>query len=164
MSFCVFEYASFFSFISVQHAFETRYGKEAPANRSIHGWCHQFKNTGCLRKKGQRPAKGLGRSNGEEGENPDGGQGPTISPTLSPNTREDLQLYGYLEYPNATNACAIHMQTSMPSPRSEPSLYDTAVSVANHYTGWMKYEVLMDPSTPTPPSLRSSSVIPGRCS
>ncbi|GFU33152.1 hypothetical protein TNCV_4156691 [Trichonephila clavipes] len=30
----------------------------------------------------------------------------------------------------------IHLQTSMSSPGFEPSSYGTAVSVANHYTGW----------------------------
>ncbi|GFV42042.1 hypothetical protein TNCV_1569091 [Trichonephila clavipes] len=30
----------------------------------------------------------------------------------------------------------IHLQTSMSSPEFEPSPYGTAVSVANHYTGW----------------------------
>ncbi|GFX58028.1 hypothetical protein TNCV_4047861 [Trichonephila clavipes] len=30
----------------------------------------------------------------------------------------------------------IHLQTSMSSPGFEPRLNDTAVSVANHYTGW----------------------------
>ncbi|GFW72377.1 uncharacterized protein TNCV_704141 [Trichonephila clavipes] len=30
----------------------------------------------------------------------------------------------------------IHLQTSMSSPGFEPSPYGTAVSIANHYTGW----------------------------
>ncbi|GFX94916.1 hypothetical protein TNCV_2379891 [Trichonephila clavipes] len=30
----------------------------------------------------------------------------------------------------------IHLQTSMSSPRFNPSPYSTAVSVTNHYTGW----------------------------
>ncbi|GFU22862.1 hypothetical protein TNCV_4966081 [Trichonephila clavipes] len=30
----------------------------------------------------------------------------------------------------------IHLQTSMSSPGFKPSPYGTAVSVANHYTGW----------------------------
>ncbi|GFW15171.1 hypothetical protein TNCV_173181 [Trichonephila clavipes] len=30
----------------------------------------------------------------------------------------------------------IHLQTSVPSPGFEPRPYATAVSVANHYTGW----------------------------
>ncbi|GFX46195.1 hypothetical protein TNCV_2298441 [Trichonephila clavipes] len=33
----------------------------------------------------------------------------------------------------------IHLQTSMSSPGFEPSPYGTAVSVANHYTGWDGY-------------------------
>ncbi|GFT11237.1 hypothetical protein TNCV_1143751 [Trichonephila clavipes] len=33
-------------------------------------------------------------------------------------------------------AGTIHLQTSMSSPGFEPSPYGTAVSVANHYTGW----------------------------
>ncbi|GFT94780.1 hypothetical protein TNCV_2805621 [Trichonephila clavipes] len=31
----------------------------------------------------------------------------------------------------------MRLQTSMSSPGIEPSPYDTAVSVANHYTGWV---------------------------
>ncbi|GFU69837.1 hypothetical protein TNCV_112561 [Trichonephila clavipes] len=30
----------------------------------------------------------------------------------------------------------LHLQISVPSPRFEPRLYGTAVSIANHYTGW----------------------------
>ncbi|GFU00745.1 hypothetical protein TNCV_4818991 [Trichonephila clavipes] len=30
----------------------------------------------------------------------------------------------------------IHLQTSMPSPGFEARPYGTAISVANHYTGW----------------------------
>ncbi|GFV65518.1 hypothetical protein TNCV_1737551 [Trichonephila clavipes] len=33
-------------------------------------------------------------------------------------------------------AGTIHLQTTMSSPGFEPSPYGTAVSVANHYTGW----------------------------
>ncbi|GFX50651.1 hypothetical protein TNCV_2722371 [Trichonephila clavipes] len=50
---------------------------------------------------------------------------PTSLP-LPPTSREDLQLDGYLEYP----------QTSLPSPGFEPRSYTTAVSVVNHYTEW----------------------------
>ncbi|GFV29391.1 hypothetical protein TNCV_438101 [Trichonephila clavipes] len=43
----------------------------------------------------------------------------------------------------------IHLQTSMSTPEFKPSLYGTAVSVANHYTGWatkmMLVSLLSDP-------------------
>ncbi|GFV96890.1 transposable element Tcb2 transposase [Trichonephila clavipes] len=41
----------FLEVISVQWAFTNRYGKEAPTNKSILQWYHQFKKTGCLCKK-----------------------------------------------------------------------------------------------------------------
>ncbi|GFS68476.1 hypothetical protein TNCV_4584071 [Trichonephila clavipes] len=37
--------------ISMQRAFMNRYGKEAPSNKSILRWYHQFKETDCLCKK-----------------------------------------------------------------------------------------------------------------
>ncbi|GFW53823.1 hypothetical protein TNCV_3939171 [Trichonephila clavipes] len=37
-----------------------------------------------------------------------GGQGHSTSISLPPNSREDLWLDGYLEYPHATNALYIH--------------------------------------------------------
>ncbi|GFS83242.1 hypothetical protein TNCV_599961 [Trichonephila clavipes] len=51
-----------------------------------------------------------------------------------PTSREDLRLEGYLENPHA--AKALHLQASMPSPGIEPRLYDTLVSVTNHYIRW----------------------------
>ncbi|GFX30642.1 hypothetical protein TNCV_4861661 [Trichonephila clavipes] len=50
--------------------------------------------------------------------------------SLPPTTREDLRLDGYFRVP----ICRI--QTAMSSPGFEPSPYCTAVSIANHYTGW----------------------------
>ncbi|GFU61893.1 hypothetical protein TNCV_1644661 [Trichonephila clavipes] len=35
----------------MQLAFKNRYGKEAPTNKSILRWYHQFKKTACLCKK-----------------------------------------------------------------------------------------------------------------
>ncbi|GFV70888.1 hypothetical protein TNCV_3040831 [Trichonephila clavipes] len=62
---------------------------------------------------------------------PGGGQGSSISLPLLTISREDLRARWLLEYPHSAKA-----QTSMPPPRFEPRPYGTAVSVANHYTGW----------------------------
>ncbi|GFW37044.1 hypothetical protein TNCV_5019421 [Trichonephila clavipes] len=58
------------------------------------------------------------------------GQGNPISPSLPPNSREDLRLDEYLVSPCRTRT--IHSQTSMPSPGFKQKLYGTAVSVTNH--------------------------------
>ncbi|GFW19945.1 hypothetical protein TNCV_866511 [Trichonephila clavipes] len=78
-----------------------------------------------------------------EGEYP-GGQGPPTSLPLPPTSRENLRLDGCLKYPPATKerdtfTSTIHLQTSMSSPGFEPRPNGTAVSVANHYTGWTTY-------------------------
>ncbi|GFW38127.1 DUF4817 domain-containing protein [Trichonephila clavipes] len=62
------------------------------------------------------------------------GQEPPTSLPLPPTSRGDLRLNGYLKYPHAEKT--IHLQTPMSSPGFEPRPYGTAVSVANHYTGW----------------------------
>ncbi|GFX55211.1 hypothetical protein TNCV_1156681 [Trichonephila clavipes] len=55
----------------------------------------------------------------------------------SPSTpREDLRLDDYLEYPQCRKG-TIHLQTSMPSKGVEPRSYSTAVSVTNHFTGYV---------------------------
>ncbi|GFV86475.1 hypothetical protein TNCV_2156681 [Trichonephila clavipes] len=63
-----------------------------------------------------------------------GDQEPPTSLPLPQITREDLRLDGYLEHPHA--AKTLHLQTSMSSPRFEPSSYGTAGNVADHYTRW----------------------------
>ncbi|GFW51418.1 hypothetical protein TNCV_4603681 [Trichonephila clavipes] len=42
-------------------------------------------------------------------------------------------------------AKAVHI--NMPSPAFEPSTYDTAVSVTNHYTGDMRHPFIFNPDT-----------------
>ncbi|GFY25226.1 hypothetical protein TNCV_2483471 [Trichonephila clavipes] len=68
-----------------------------------------------------------------EGEHPRGGWEPPLSLRLPPILREDLRLDGYLEYPlpqrHYTRTC------TMSSPGFEPSPNDTAISIANYYTG-----------------------------
>ncbi|GFW01052.1 hypothetical protein TNCV_1762901 [Trichonephila clavipes] len=54
-----------FGVISIQSAFKNRYGIEAPTNKRILWWCHQFKNTGCLSKKMQQLRKCLERGSGD---------------------------------------------------------------------------------------------------
>ncbi|GFX60042.1 hypothetical protein TNCV_4557231 [Trichonephila clavipes] len=71
----------------------------------------------------------------DAGEHSGGGQGLPTSIPLLPTSREDLRLDGYLEY-YKYRADTIHSQKSISSPGFEPSPYGTAVSVANHSTGW----------------------------
>ncbi|GFU03314.1 hypothetical protein TNCV_3338331 [Trichonephila clavipes] len=52
----------------------------------------------------------------------------------------------------------IHLQTSMSSPRFEPSPNGTAVTVANHYTGWALTELRTAPFTVASTSLLKKSV------
>ncbi|GFY07437.1 uncharacterized protein TNCV_5086221 [Trichonephila clavipes] len=65
-----------------------------------------------------------------EGENPGGGQGPSTNHTRGLAARRLFRV------PPCRKG-TIHLQTSMSSPGFEPSLYGIAVSVANHYTGWV---------------------------
>ncbi|GFW30544.1 hypothetical protein TNCV_454821 [Trichonephila clavipes] len=53
--------------------------------------------------------------------------------SLLPNSREDLRLDGYLEYPLLCHKGTLHLQTAMPSPEFEPR--PNAIPVTNHYTG-----------------------------
>ena len=50
-SFCVLEYHTSKSVVTVQRAFRAQYGKEPPADKTIRAWCKQFTETGCLRKR-----------------------------------------------------------------------------------------------------------------
>ncbi|GFX28615.1 hypothetical protein TNCV_3336751 [Trichonephila clavipes] len=67
-----------------------------------------------------------------EGEVPGGGQVSTSFPSTNL-TRGHAALWLLRVTPCRKG---IHLQISMPSPRFEPRPYNTAVSVANHYTGW----------------------------
>ncbi|GFV14459.1 hypothetical protein TNCV_165861 [Trichonephila clavipes] len=66
---------------------------------------------------------------GFQGEHCGGGQKPSTNHTRGLAAR---RLISVLPCRKGT----IHLQTSMSSPGFEPSPYGTAVSVANHYTGW----------------------------
>ncbi|GFS88488.1 hypothetical protein TNCV_1461281 [Trichonephila clavipes] len=54
----------------------------------------------------------------------------------SPDHMRDLAARRLFRVPSCHKG-TIHLQTLMSSPRFEPSPYSTAVSVANHYTGWV---------------------------
>ncbi|GFW83060.1 hypothetical protein TNCV_4604871 [Trichonephila clavipes] len=70
----------------------------------------------------------------EKGEHPEGGQGlPPIFPFQQPHERTCGSRL--IKVPPCREG-TIHLQTSMSSPGFEPSPNGTAVSVANHYTGW----------------------------
>ncbi|GFX17811.1 uncharacterized protein TNCV_2292601 [Trichonephila clavipes] len=71
----------------------------------------------------------LGSTPNLEGEIPGSGQGPSTNHTRGLAARRLFRV------PPCRKG-TIHLQTSMSSPRFEPSPYGTAVSVANHYTGW----------------------------
>ncbi|GFX30177.1 hypothetical protein TNCV_1962841 [Trichonephila clavipes] len=58
---------------------------------------------------------------------------PPTCPPLPPTSRDDLWLYGYLEYPHAAKTLHIYKHP-FPSPGFEPRPYGTAVSIGNHNT------------------------------
>ena len=47
-SFCVFEYHTSKSVVTVQSAFRVKYAKEPPTNKTIRVWYKQFTETRCL--------------------------------------------------------------------------------------------------------------------
>ena len=47
-SFCVLEYHTSKSVVTVQHAFRAKYAKEPPTDKTIRVWYKQFTETGCL--------------------------------------------------------------------------------------------------------------------
>ena len=49
-SFCVSEYHTSKSVVTVQRAFRAKYAKDPPTDRTIHAWYKQFTETGCLYK------------------------------------------------------------------------------------------------------------------
>jgi len=49
--FCVLEYHTSKSVITVQHAFHAKYAKDPPADKTICAWYKQFTETGCLCKQ-----------------------------------------------------------------------------------------------------------------
>jgi hypothetical protein len=50
-SFCVLEYHTSKSVITVQCAFRAKYAKEPPTDKTIHAWYKQFTETGRLCKQ-----------------------------------------------------------------------------------------------------------------
>ena len=50
-SFCVLEYHTSKSVVTVQRAFRAKYAKEPPTDRTIRAWHKQFTETGCLCKQ-----------------------------------------------------------------------------------------------------------------
>jgi len=50
-SFCVLEYHTSKSVVTVQRAFRAKYAKEPPADKTIRAWYKQFTETGCLCKQ-----------------------------------------------------------------------------------------------------------------
>ncbi|GFV35630.1 hypothetical protein TNCV_5016451 [Trichonephila clavipes] len=71
-----------------------------------------------------------------EGEHLGAGQGlPPLFPFPQPHKRAASST-AILEYPYAVKAL-FYLKTSLPPPGFEPRPYGTAVSVANHYTGWV---------------------------
>jgi len=50
-SFCVLEYHTSNSVVTVQRAFRAKYTKEPPADKTIRAWYKQFTETGCLCKQ-----------------------------------------------------------------------------------------------------------------
>jgi hypothetical protein len=49
--FCVLEYHTSKSVITVQHAFHAKYAKDPPTDKTIRAWYKQFTETGCLCKQ-----------------------------------------------------------------------------------------------------------------
>ena len=50
-SFCVLEYHTNKSVVTVQCAFCAKYTKDPPTDKTIHAWYKQFTETGCLCKQ-----------------------------------------------------------------------------------------------------------------
>ena len=50
-SFCVLEYHTSKSVVTVQRAFHARYAKDPPTDKTIRAWYKQFTETGCLCKQ-----------------------------------------------------------------------------------------------------------------
>ncbi|GFW78077.1 hypothetical protein TNCV_135471 [Trichonephila clavipes] len=72
-----------------------------------------------------------------EGESLEGGQGPLTSLPIPPTSREDFRLNGCLIYHHAAKALNIHKHPCI----LRVSNTGTAVSVANHHTGWAMHIV-----------------------
>ena len=47
-SFCVLEYHTSKSVVTVQRAFRAKYAKDPPTDKTIRAWHRQFTETGCL--------------------------------------------------------------------------------------------------------------------
>jgi hypothetical protein len=56
-SFCMLDYHTSKSVVTVQHAFRAKYAKDPPTDKTIRAWYKQFTETGCLCKQ-----KSSGRS------------------------------------------------------------------------------------------------------
>jgi hypothetical protein len=50
-SFCVLEYHTSKSVVTVQRAFRANYAKDPPTDKTIRAWYKQFTETGCLCKQ-----------------------------------------------------------------------------------------------------------------
>jgi len=50
-SFCVLEYHTSNSVITVQRAFRAKYPKDPPTDKTVRAWYKQFTETGCLCKQ-----------------------------------------------------------------------------------------------------------------
>jgi hypothetical protein len=50
-SFCVLEYHTSKSVVTVQRAFRAKYAKDPPTDKTIRVWYKQFTETGCLCKQ-----------------------------------------------------------------------------------------------------------------
>jgi hypothetical protein len=50
-SFCVLEYHTSKSVVTMQRAFRAKYAKDPPADKTIRAWYKQFTETGCLCKQ-----------------------------------------------------------------------------------------------------------------
>jgi len=50
-SFCVSEYHTNKSVVTVQRAFRAKYTKEPPTDKNIRAWYKQFTGTGCMGKQ-----------------------------------------------------------------------------------------------------------------
>ena len=50
-SFCVLEYHTSKSVVTVQRAFRAEYAKEPPTDKTIRAWYKEFTETGCLCKQ-----------------------------------------------------------------------------------------------------------------
>ena len=50
-SFCVLEYHTSKSVVTVQHAFRAKHAKDPPTDKTIREWYKQFTETGCLCKQ-----------------------------------------------------------------------------------------------------------------